>query len=170
MTETALADTAALDLGLPWTNSFAALGPAFFTRLSATPLPQPYLVGANRALASRMGLADALFSAPGLVEAWAGNLPLAGADPLATVYSGHQFGVWAGQLGDGRALLLGEVRTPAGPQEIQLKGSGFYITDYKNKKAPEKSGASDTAPSKTESKTETKTEAKPAKAAADKKS
>jgi len=124
MTETALADTAALDLGLPWTNSFAALGPAFFTRLSATPLPQPYLVGANRALASRMGLADALFSAPGLVEAWAGNLPLAGADPLATVYSGHQFGVWAGQLGDGRALLLGEVRTPAGPQEIQLKGSG----------------------------------------------
>lgn len=44
--------------------------------------------------------------------------------PMATVYSGHQFGVWAGQLGDGRALLLGEVDTPMGPQEIQLKGAG----------------------------------------------
>jgi serine/tyrosine/threonine adenylyltransferase len=123
MTET-LADTPALDLGLPWTNSFAVLGPAFFTRLAAAPLPQPYLVGANRALASRLGLPDALFSTSGGVEAWTGNLPFAGADPVATVYSGHQFGVWAGQLGDGRALLLGEVETPAGPREIQLKGSG----------------------------------------------
>ena len=48
--------------------------------------------------------------------------------PLASVYSGHQFGVWAGQLGDGRALLLGEANTSAGPREIQLKGSG--LTPY----------------------------------------
>lgn len=65
---------------------------------------------------------------------------------------------------------MGLKRLIGGGAGLIFKGSGFYITDYKNKKAPEKSGASDTAPAKTESKTETKTEAKPAKAAADKKS
>ena len=58
------------------------------------------------------------------MEAFTGNLPLAGSRPLASVYSGHQFGVWAGQLGDGRAILLGEAQTAAGAQEFQLKGSG----------------------------------------------
>jgi uncharacterized protein YdiU (UPF0061 family) len=53
-----------------------------------------------------------------------GNAQWPGMAPMATVYSGHQFGVWAGQLGDGRALLLGEIDTPVGPQEIQLKGAG----------------------------------------------
>ena len=47
------------------------------------------------------------------------------ADPLASVYSGHQFGVWAGQLGDGRAIRLAEARTASGPWEIQLKGAGM---------------------------------------------
>ena len=51
-----------------------------------------------------------------------------GTDALAAVYSGHQFGVWAGQLGDGRALLLGEIDTPAGAMEVQMKGSG--LTPY----------------------------------------
>jgi serine/tyrosine/threonine adenylyltransferase len=124
MTDTVLAETAELALGLPWRNSFAALGPAFFTRLPAAALPQPYLVGANLALAREMGLPEALFATSAAVEAFTGNVPFAGADPLASVYSGHQFGVWAGQLGDGRALLLGEVGTPAGLREIQLKGSG----------------------------------------------
>jgi serine/tyrosine/threonine adenylyltransferase len=50
------------------------------------------------------------------------------ASPLASVYSGHQFGHWAGQLGDGRAILLGELATPQGPQEVQLKGAG--LTPY----------------------------------------
>jgi serine/tyrosine/threonine adenylyltransferase len=124
MTDTALAETTELDLGLAWTNSFAALGPAFFTRLGATPLPQPYLVSANFALASQLGLPPTLFATAAAVQAWTGNRPFAGADPLATVYSGHQFGVWAGQLGDGRALLLGEVASAAGTRELQLKGSG----------------------------------------------
>jgi uncharacterized protein YdiU (UPF0061 family) len=53
-----------------------------------------------------------------------GRQPLPGGRALAAVYSGHQFGVWAGQLGDGRAHLLGEIRTPDGPMELQLKGSG----------------------------------------------
>jgi uncharacterized protein YdiU (UPF0061 family) len=116
------------ELRLPWANSFAALGPAFHTPLAPTPLPDPYLVGLNRPLARELGLdADALASPEG-VAALTGNTPLAGSEPVATVYSGHQFGVWAGQLGDGRALLLGELQTPNGPQEVQLKGSG--LTPY----------------------------------------
>jgi uncharacterized protein YdiU (UPF0061 family) len=56
--------------------------------------------------------------------AFAGNALLNGSEPLATVYSGHQFGQWAGQLGDGRAIWLGEAASHQGPQEIQLKGAG----------------------------------------------
>jgi uncharacterized protein YdiU (UPF0061 family) len=113
-----------LDLGLAWPNSFAGLGPAFYTELGPTPLPSPYLVGLNRGLAAELGLPLPLLGGPEGVQAFTGNLPLAGARPLASVYSGHQFGVWAGQLGDGRAILLGEAQTAAGPQEFQLKGSG----------------------------------------------
>ena len=59
------------------------------------------------------------------LAALSGSQPLPGSQPLASVYAGHQFGVWAGQLGDGRALLLGEVETPEGARELQLKGSGM---------------------------------------------
>ena len=62
---------------------------------------------------------------PGLTDALAGNRQIAGSDPLAAVYSGHQFGVYVPRLGDGRALLLGEVIGPTGEHwELQLKGSG----------------------------------------------
>jgi serine/tyrosine/threonine adenylyltransferase len=128
MTETAEAATAQLDLGLPWQHSFAALGPAFHTELRPTPLPAPYTVCVNGRLAGELGLDAGLLASPEGVEAFTGNLPMGGARPLASVYSGHQFGVWAGQLGDGRAILLGELMTPAGPQELQLKGSG--LTPY----------------------------------------
>ena len=113
-----------LDLGLNWRNSFAQLGPAFFTDLQPTPLPSPYLVGLNRELAAGLGLDPQLLSGPDAIEALTGNLPVGGSRPLASVYSGHQFGVWAGQLGDGRAILLGEADTADGRQEFQLKGSG----------------------------------------------
>jgi uncharacterized protein YdiU (UPF0061 family) len=117
-----------LELGLRWCNSFADLGPAFYTELQPIPLPDPYLVAGNGPLAQAMGLsAELLFSHDG-VAALTGNRPIAGSRPLATVYSGHQFGVWAGQLGDGRAILLGEVDTAGGGQELQLKGSG--LTPY----------------------------------------
>jgi serine/tyrosine/threonine adenylyltransferase len=115
---------ARLELGLSWRNSFAALGPAFFTELQPTPLPAPTLVCANGRLAAEIGIAADLVASPEGVAAFTGNALFAGSRPLASVYSGHQFGVWAGQLGDGRAILLGEVQTPAGPQELQLKGSG----------------------------------------------
>jgi uncharacterized protein YdiU (UPF0061 family) len=119
---------AATDPGLHWRNSFAALGPAFFTRLAPTPLPAPYWVGRNTAVAEELGLAPDWFDSDAALQAFTGNRPLAGSEPLASVYSGHQFGQWAGQLGDGRAILLGELDTPQGPMELQLKGSG--LTPY----------------------------------------
>jgi uncharacterized protein YdiU (UPF0061 family) len=109
---------------LPWRTGFCELGPAFFTSLRPTPLPAPYLVSLNAPLAQALGLDVAWLASPAGVHAVTGNLSLPGSEPLATVYSGHQFGVWAGQLGDGRAILLGELETPLGGQELQLKGSG----------------------------------------------
>jgi serine/tyrosine/threonine adenylyltransferase len=109
---------------LPYNNSFATLPPAFFTRLPPTPLPTPYLVGASASAARLIGLDPSEFGHEHFVATFTGNRIQPGADPLAAVYSGHQFGVWAGQLGDGRAILLGEVNSTDGPIEVQLKGSG----------------------------------------------
>jgi uncharacterized protein YdiU (UPF0061 family) len=119
-------DTAAPGTGdtLPWRNSFAGLGDSFFTRLQPQALPDPYWVGRNRGMARELGLQAEWLESQAALEAFTGNRVLPGSDPLASVYSGHQFGVWAGQLGDGRALLLGEIETAQGPQEIQLKGAG----------------------------------------------
>ena len=102
-------------------GAFAALGPRFFTELAPAPLPDPYWVGRSAALARELGLEPDWLASDEALQLFSGNALPPGARPLASVYSGHQFGVWAGQLGDGRALLLGE--TPGG-LEVQLKGSG----------------------------------------------
>ena len=109
-----------VDLGLTWRNGFANLGTAFFTHLAPQPLPQPYWVGKSQAIAQQLGLAPSWLESPDLLEALSGNRPISGTNPLASVYSGHQFGQWAGQLGDGRAILLGETSN----LEVQLKGAG----------------------------------------------
>ncbi|MBT9466452.1 protein adenylyltransferase SelO [Hydrogenophaga sp.] len=119
---------ASLDIGLAWHNRFASLGEAFHTLLSPTPLPAPHWVGTSPAVADLLGLDRAWLASPAALDAFTGNLAIAGTQPLASVYSGHQFGHWAGQLGDGRAILLGEVDTASGPQEVQLKGAG--LTPY----------------------------------------
>src|SRR6478736_3610940 len=119
-----VADSSAAEPALAWRNRFAGLGPAFFTELQPTPLPSPALVGLNRSLAAQLGLDAGWLASTDGIDALTGNRLLRGSRPLASVYSGHQFGVWAGQLGDGRAILLGEIETPAGPQELQLKGAG----------------------------------------------
>ncbi|NYT85868.1 protein adenylyltransferase SelO [Pollutimonas harenae] len=105
-------------------NSFAELPSAFYTRLSSQPLTQPRLLHANSDVAALLGLSAKAFDDPAFLDVCSGTAPLPGGKTLAAVYSGHQFGVWAGQLGDGRAHLLGEVVTPSGNWEVQLKGSG----------------------------------------------
>jgi uncharacterized protein YdiU (UPF0061 family) len=113
---------------LDFDNSFARLPEAFYTRLAPTPLPDPYLVHANADMAAAIGLPAAALASRDFLETFAGNRIPAAAAPLAAVYSGHQFGVWAGQLGDGRAILLGEARHGDTHWELQLKGSG--LTPY----------------------------------------
>ncbi|MBO9676668.1 MAG: YdiU family protein [Acidovorax sp.] len=106
---------------LAWRHGFADLGPAFYTELRPTPLPDPHWVGQSAEVAGLLGLDARWMASDEALQAFTGNALLAGSRPLASVYSGHQFGVWAGQLGDGRAILLGEA---AQGQEIQLKGCG----------------------------------------------
>lgn len=114
-----------LDSGLRFDNSFARLPASFYTRLTATALPDPYLVARSASAAGLLGLDPTRLADPEWVEALTGNRPWLGSDSLAAVYSGHQFGVYVPQLGDGRALLLGEVVGAAGDRwEIQLKGAG----------------------------------------------
>ena len=102
------------------------LGLDYGTDLSAQPVAAPHWVARSDGLAQALGWSDWLDTDAAL--ALLSGQPAAGLRPHASVYSGHQFGVWAGQLGDGRALLLGEAETPLGPMEIQLKGSG--LTPY----------------------------------------
>lgn len=106
-------------------NSYAELPAHFFSRLAPTPVSQPEIILLNENLAKDLDLdIDFLRSKSG-VAMLAGNQVPPGADPLAMVYAGHQFGGWVPQLGDGRALLLGEVCSANGKRfDIQLKGSG----------------------------------------------
>ena len=111
---------------LAWPNRFHALGEAFFTALPAQALPDPHWVATSPDCAALLGLPDDWRTRADLhaLDVFSGQRTWPGMQPLASVYSGHQFGVWAGQLGDGRALWLGELDTPAGPLELQLKGAG----------------------------------------------
>ncbi|MBL4750846.1 MAG: YdiU family protein [Amylibacter sp.] len=105
---------------IQFNNSYAALPDVFYTRQSAAPAPNPAWIAANTDLANELGIDPGfLTSDAGLAMVSGQKLPH-GADPLAMAYAGHQFGGWSARLGDGRALLLGEV---AG-FDLQLKGSG----------------------------------------------
>ncbi len=109
-------------------NRFARLPDAFHTRQPPQGIPDPYWVSINRDAAALIGLDPALADGPELLAALSGNRVLAGSEPLAMVYAGHQFGSYNPQLGDGRGLLLGEVDGPAGRYDIHLKGAG--LTPY----------------------------------------
>src|ERR1035437_5060399 len=107
---------------LDWAHGFASLGNRFFTELQAQPLPAPYWVGRSASMARELGLSEAWFDSEQALHGLIGNSFLPGTRPLASVYSGHQFGFWAGQLGDGRALLLGDLPNRQGQRlEVQLK-------------------------------------------------
>ncbi len=123
-------NTARAELGavrleeLRFDNRYGRLPPDFYTRLSPTPLPDPYLVAFNPAAADLIGLAPEEAARAEFAEVFCGNRLLPGFDPLAAVYAGHQFGVFVPQLGDGRAILLGEAAGPQGRWDLQLKGAG----------------------------------------------
>jgi len=106
-------------------NSYARLPERLFARLDPTPVRAPRLLRLNQALAEEMGLDPDWLRSPAGVAMLAGNHVPEGAEPIAQAYAGHQFGHFTPSLGDGRAILLGEVVTPAGQRrDLQLKGSG----------------------------------------------
>jgi protein adenylyltransferase len=112
-------------LKIPFDNSYAALGEPFYSRQLPTAVEQPELIRLNRPLAEFLGLDPNVLDTPDGVAMFAGNIIPVGADPIATVYGGHQFGSWNPQLGDGRAILLGEVVARNHCRyDIQLKGCG----------------------------------------------
>jgi len=109
-------------LRIPFDNSYARLPERFFARVEPTRVASPALIRVNAALARELGLDPSLLDA----EVLAGNRLPPGAEPIAQAYSGHQFGQFSGTLGDGRAILLGEVVGADGRRhDIQLKGSGL---------------------------------------------
>ena len=109
----------------PFDNSYARLPDRFFRRLAPTPVAEPRLIKLNRDLALSLRLDPDRLASPEGVAMLAGNRVPEGAEPLAAAYAGHQFGNFVPQLGDGRAILLGEIVDRDGRRrDIQLKGSG----------------------------------------------
>ena len=97
---------------------------ALFSRVEPTTVAAPYLIHSSAQVAQLLGLSEADRGSEDFLQVFAGNKLLPGMDAHATCYGGHQFGNWAGQLGDGRAINLGEVETATGHLMLQLKGAG----------------------------------------------
>lgn len=113
------------DAMFPFDNSYARLPERFFARLPPTPVAEPSLIRLNERLAHELGLSPERLTTPAGIAVLAGNQVPAGAEPLAMAYAGFQFGSWVQQLGDGRAILLGELIGRDGVRrDVQLKGSG----------------------------------------------
>ncbi|EMH4076794.1 YdiU family protein [Serratia ureilytica] len=109
-------------------NAYYQQLPGFYTALNPTPLKDARLLYHSEPLARELGLDESWFTQD-KTPIWAGETLLPGMQPLAQVYSGHQFGVWAGQLGDGRGILLGEqVLADGSHRDWHLKGAG--LTPY----------------------------------------
>ena len=110
---------------IPFDNSYVRLPDGFFVRRAPTPVAAPRLIRLNRALAANLGMDPDWLAGSAGVRMLAGNSVPEGAEPIATAYAGHQFGNFVPQLGDGRAVLLGEVVDRDGQRrDIQLKGAG----------------------------------------------
>jgi uncharacterized protein YdiU (UPF0061 family) len=109
----------------PFDNTYSRLPDRFFSRVSPTPVREPRIVKINGPLCTELGIDAAALASPEGAEVLAGNRIPAGAEALALAYAGHQFGAFVPQLGDGRAVLLGEVVGKNGRRrDIQLKGAG----------------------------------------------
>ena len=108
-----------------FSNTYARLPERFFARLCPTPVAKPHLIKFNETLASELGIHTEALEPDELAAVFAGNVIPQGAEPIAMAYAAHQFGNFVPQLGDGRAILLGEVLDRNGERrDIQLKGSG----------------------------------------------
>ncbi len=111
---------------LSFDNTYARLPDGFFHRVQPTPFPNPQVVSFNSAAAELIGLDPEEAKRPEFAEYFCGAKLLQGSDPLAMLYAGHQFGHYVPQLGDGRAILLGEIRNAKGETwDLQLKGAGL---------------------------------------------
>jgi uncharacterized protein YdiU (UPF0061 family) len=97
---------------------------ALYSLVEPTPVAKPQLIAYSREMAEALGLTDADVASESFAQIFGGNALLEAMQPFAANYGGHQFGVWAGQLGDGRAISLGELVTESGRWELQLKGAG----------------------------------------------
>lgn len=98
---------------------------AVWSRVAPTPVAAPHTLAVSREMAEALGFGEAETASETFAQVFAGNALLPGMDPFATNYGGHQFGNWAGQLGDGRAISLGETVAADGTRlELQLKGAG----------------------------------------------
>ncbi|HXF16221.1 MAG TPA: YdiU family protein [Burkholderiales bacterium] len=98
---------------------------ALYSRVDPTPVAQPKLIAYSPEVAVLLGIDEREIESQKFADVFAGNALIEGMQPYAANYGGHQFGQWAGQLGDGRAITLGEIVTPAGQRwELQLKGAG----------------------------------------------
>ncbi len=110
---------------LSFDNTYARLPKRFFAEVLPTPVAAPALLAVNAALAERLGSSAGDLDSPQGISMLAGNAVPAGAEPIALAYAGHQFGGFVPQLGDGRAILLGEVVGNDGKRyDVQLKGAG----------------------------------------------
>ncbi len=109
----------------PFDNSYSRLPDRFFARVAPTPVPAPRLIRVNAPLAAELGLDPVWLASEEGVQVLAGNRVPETAEPIATAYAGHQFGGFVPQLGDGRAILLGELIDRHGVRrDVQLKGAG----------------------------------------------
>jgi len=98
---------------------------ALYSRVEPAPVAAPQLIGYSREVAALLGIDPEYIQSPTFAQVFGGSALIEGMEPYAANYGGHQFGVWAGQLGDGRAITLGETINHAGQRwELQLKGAG----------------------------------------------
>ena len=117
--------TASLPADPDTSNTRRQVAGACFSRVLPASAPEPVLLGYSTEVADLLGFAPELVAGPRFAAVFAGSTVLDGMDPHAHCYGGHQFGSWAGQLGDGRAIALGEILDVAGQhQTLQLKGAG----------------------------------------------
>ena len=114
-----------MPIHIPFDNTYARLPDRFYARVEPTRVAAPRLLRVNAALAEQLGIDPGSLGGPEAADVFAGNSVPEGAEPIALAYAGHQFGGFSPQLGDGRAVLLGEVIGRDGfRRDIQLKGSG----------------------------------------------